>query len=147
MGILGQPLSGLGSWGGPSRSFRFPIVIPIQFELQVAGAFHGTFISTGNFCQVANAGIQFIVRFLDADTNPIDISGSTVISVAFQKPDGTQVTLAAQYVTNGIDGEIYYVTTATDILEAGLWYVQGQVTVGGSVLTTALGQFEAQVNL
>ena len=147
MGILGQPISGLGTWGGPSGAWRFPIVIPLQFGLQVAGVFQGTFVSTGNFCQIANAGIQLIVQFLDANGDPLDISGATSLQIAIQQPDGSQVLKPAAYVTNGIDGQIYYVTTATDLLEAGLCYVQGQVVVGGSTLTTALGQFEANANL
>lgn len=147
MSILGQPISGLGSWGGPARAWRFPILIPVQFQLQVAGLFQDSFVETNNFCQVANAGIQFIVEFLDEQQRPLDISGATDIAVALQKPDGTQVALVAQFLTNGIDGKIYYVTTATDILESGVWYVQGQVTVAGATLTTVMGQFEANANL
>ena len=145
--FLGQPISGLGSWGGPSRAWTYPLVIPLQFALQVAGVFQGTFVSTGNFCQVANAGIQLVVQFLDANGDPLDISGATSLQIAIQQPDGTQVLTAASYVSNGIDGQLYYVTTATDLLEAGLCYVQGQVVVGGSTLTTALGQFEASANI
>lgn len=147
MSMLGQPLTGLGSWGGPGRSWRFPIVIPLQFELQVAGVFHGTFIKTNNFCQIVNAGIQLILTFLDEDGNALDISGATSLIIALQGPDGTQSSKTASYVTNGIDGQIYYVTTAADLVEPGLWYVQGQITVGGAVLTTAWGQFEANPNL
>lgn len=144
--FLSQPVTGL-TLGFAGRSWRFPIVIPLEFDLQVAGVFQGTFVSTGNFCQINNAGIEFVVKFLDQNEQPLDISGATSISIAFQEPDGTQNTVTAQYVTNGIDGEIYYVTNNTDIDEVGLWFVQGQVTVGGSVLTTALGQFEANENL
>ena len=147
MAILGQPVSGLGSWGGPAGAWRFPIVIPLQFGLQVAGVFQGTFVSTGNFCQIENAGIQLVVQFLDENGDPLNISGATSLQIAIQQPDGTQVLKAASYVTNGIDGQLYYVTTATDLLEAGLCYVQGQVVVGGSTLTTAWGQFQANANL
>lgn len=122
-------------------------MIPLSFQLQVAGTFQGTFVETNNFCQVANAGIQLIVQFLDEEGEPLNISGATNLTIALQQPDGTQVLKAAAYVTNGLDGQIYYVTTAMDLLEAGLCYVQGQVTIGGSTLTTALGQFEANANL
>ena len=147
MGILGQPVSGLGTWGGPGGSWRFPLVIPVALQLQVAGAFQGTFVQTNSFCQVANAGIQFVVTVLDQNGNPLNISGATSLVIAFQLPDGTQVLKTATYVTNGIDGQLYYVTTATDLLEAGLCYVQAQVVVGGSTLTTAWGQFQANANL
>lgn len=144
--FIGQPVTGL-TLGFGGRSWRFPVVIPIDFALQIAGEFMGTFAETNNFCQAANAGIQFNVQFLDASGKPLDVSGATVLTIAFQQPDGTQVPHTAQYVTNGIDGRIFYVTNASDFLEAGLAYVQGQVTVGGSILTTAWGQFEVNANL
>lgn len=123
-------------------------MIPVQFNLQVAGQQQPeTFIVTQNFCQIDNAGIQFIVQMLDENQNPLNISGATSIILAFQAPDGTQFNKTAQYLTNGIDGQIYYTTTTSDITEAGTYYVQAQVTVGGSTLTTAWGQFQANANL
>lgn len=147
MSIIGQPVSGLGSWGGPSAAWRFPLVIPVDFSLQVAGEFHGAFKATGNFCQIGNAGLQFKVTFLDSEGQPLNISGATAKKINLLKPDGTMVQKTASYLTNGIDGAIYFVTGANDIDAAGLWYVQGEVTVGGSTLTTALGQFEANANI
>lgn len=147
MAILGQPVSGLGSWGGPAGSWRFPILIPIAFELQIAGAFQGTFVSTGNFCQAANAGIQFIVTILDENLNPLDISGATALKLAFKLPSGQHVPKFAQYVTNGRDGRLFYTSLPTDFMQSGLTYVQAQVTIGGAILTTAWGQFEVNPNL
>lgn len=148
MSILGQPITSLGSGGYPVGAWRHPIVIPVNFALQVAGQFQPTnFIVTSNFCQIANAGIQIIVQVQDQNLNPLNVLGASAIVLAFQQPDGTQFNRNATFLTNGIDGSIYYVTTATDILEAGLWYVQAQVTVGGATLTTLWGQFEANANL
>lgn len=144
--FLGQPVSGL-SLGFGGRAWRMPIVIPVNFSLQVAGAFQGTFVETNDFCQIANAGVQLVVTVLDANGQPLNISGATSLKIGLQAPDGTQALVTASYVTNGIDGKLYYVTTASDITEAGLWYVQAQFTIGGAVLTTAWGQFEANANL
>jgi|SRR5579864_29026 len=148
MAILGQPITGLASYGSVGIPYRQPLVIPVDFALQVAGPFQPTgFLVTTNFCQVANAGIQIIVQVLDENLNPINLYGATVLTIAFMKPDGMQFSKTAQYLTNGIDGNIYYTTLATDILEAGLWYVQAQVTIGGATLTTQWGEFEANANL
>jgi hypothetical protein len=123
-------------------------MIPIEFSLQVAGLEEPAgFIVTRNFLQAANAGIQFVVTVLDENQNSLDISGATSIVLAFQNPDGTQFTRTAQYLSNGIDGNLCYTTTATDFIEAGLCYVQAQVTIGGAILTTAWGQFEVNANL
>lgn len=125
-----------------------PLVIPVDFTLQVAGEFQPTkFVVTHNFCQVANAGIQFIVQVLDENLDPINLFGATSLVLAFQAPEGTQFTKTAQFLTNGIDGKIYYVTNDTDLLEAGLWYVQAHVMVGSAQLTTLWGQFQANANL
>lgn len=148
MAILGQPITALPSYGTIGMPYRRPLVIPVEFQLQVAGQFQpNKFIVTQNFCQVANAGIQFIVTVLDENLDPLDIMGANPIVLAFQAPDGTQTPKAATFLTNGLDGAIYYTTNDTDILEAGLWYLQAQVTIGGTILTTLWGQFEANANL
>ena len=147
MSIIGQPLSALSSWGGPGIPYPYPIVIPINFQLQVAGPYQQSFIQTGIFVQAENAGIEFIIQFLDQNENPLNISGATSISINFQAPDGTQYLKTAQFLTNGMDGNIYYVSLDTDFVESGLWYVQGSVVVGGATLTTQLGQFEVNGNI
>jgi len=148
MAILGQPITALASYGSVGMPYRFPIVIPVNFQLQIAGPFNPPgFIVTTNFCQVANAGIQFIVQVLDENQNPLNISGATSLMLVFQNPDGSEFTRTAQYTSNGIDGNLYYVSTATDFLEAGLCFVQAQVIVGGAVLTTMQGQFAVNGNL
>lgn len=146
MSILGQPITGL-TLGFGGRSWKFPLVIPIDFSLQVAGPYNPPgFIVTTNFCQIANAGLQFIVTVLDENQDPLDISGATSLILSFINPDGSFFQKTAAYVTNGIDGQIYYVTTASDLLEAGLCYIQGQFTIGGVTMTTAFGQFATNNN-
>ncbi len=127
--------------------YRYPLMIPIPFSLQVAGTAPTSFITTSNFCQAANGGIQFLVTVEDQNGNPINLMGASNLVIAFQSPDGTQFTRAAQLYTNGIDGIVAYTTTPSDLTEAGLWYLQAQATVGGSPITTAWGQFQVGANL
>lgn len=123
-------------------------MIAVSFQLQVAGTPSLSFAApTPNFFQVANAGIQILVQLLDEDQEPLNISGATALTLAFQLPDGTLISKTASYLSNGIDGQIYYVTTASDFIEAGLTYVQAQVTVGGATLTTAWAIFTVHANL
>ena len=123
-------------------------MIAVSFQLHVAGTPSLSFAApTPNFFQVANAGIQILVQLLDEDQEPLNISGATALTLAFQLPDGTLISKTASYLSNGIDGQIYYVTTASDFIEAGLTYVQAQVTVGGATLTTAWAIFTVHANL
>ena len=123
-------------------------MIAVSFQVQVGGTPSLSFAApTPNFFQVANAGIQILVQLLDEDQEPLNISGATALTLAFQLPDGTLISKTASYLSNGIDGQIYYVTTASDFIEAGLTYVQAQVTVGGATLTTAWAIFTVHANL
>ena len=57
--------------------------------------------------------------------------GLTGKSIIFKKPSGTVMTTTAAYLTNGADGIIRFVTTAsTDLNEAGQYQAQGLVVFG-----------------
>lgn len=147
MSILGQPVTYLATYGAVGIPHRYPFLIPLQFNLQVASTQSPGFFVTSVSCQAANAGIQFLVEMLDANLNTLNISGATSMQIFFQAPDGTQTAHTASYLTNGIDGQLYYVTTVSDLIEAGLWYIQAEIVLGGSTFTTMQGQFEVFSNL
>ena len=62
----------------------------------------------------------------------IDISTSTARAILLTKPDGSQITRTAVYVTDGTDGQIEYVTVSGDIDQLGNWQYRGRVTFGAT---------------
>ena len=74
---------------------------------------------------VGDVGIVFTITIVDADSVAVDISGATDKVLFFRKPSRTRVRQAAEFVTDGTDGQLQYTTVAGDIDEAGSWQVQG----------------------
>lgn len=78
---------------------------------------------------------------------PIDISASTVKELIFRKPDGSVVTVTADFVTNGEDGALEWITEAGDMEPWGTYQVQPNIAIPGF---TGRGQrvpFEVLKNL
>lgn len=77
----------------------------------------------------------------------LDLTGATV-QMLFQKPDGTQVTVAGSIVSPATDGEVQYTPSAASFLDlAGQWSVQGFVTIGSTVIPTSFRSFTVAANL
>lgn len=84
--------------------------------------------------------------------------GTTVVNVStadqpgekeviFTKPDGTKLTKAAAFTTNGSDGQIQYTTIAGDLDQAGLWQNQGHVKLDSGEWWTDTATFRVHANL
>lgn len=74
-----------------------------------------------------NVGIRLEVK---DDGVATDLSGATLKKILLQAPDGTVTEHDADFVTDGADGLIQYVTASADDLSvAGEWLVQGRLTM------------------
>ncbi len=97
--------------------------------------------------------VQFIDPILTAQNNnvpvPLDIAGATDLLVCLLSPDTTTTAnLTGAFVTDGTDGEIYYDTVYnTDLVQLGLYQIQGKATLGGKTILTMVGYFEVLVNV
>lgn len=69
-----------------------------------------------------DVGTTFLADVED-EGQSVDISQAEV-SFVFQKPDGTSVTRAGEFVTDGVDGQVRYVTQAGDLDQSGEWKLQ-----------------------
>ena len=58
----------------------------------------------------------------------IDINTTTARAIILKKPDGTEVTKSADFLTDGQDGVIHYTTEDGDIDQKGVWSYRGRVT-------------------
>lgn len=76
---------------------------------------------------VGDIGTDIILTITE-DGSTIDVSGVSTKSIIFRKPSGSTVTKAAEFVTDGTNGQIKYVTASADDLdEDGIWHAQGYV--------------------
>lgn len=80
---------------------------------------------------VGDAGTVFVVTCRDQDHQVIDISGATSMSIQFEKPDGTTLTKAAAFFTDGTDGKLQCTTTADDLDQEGEWDMQAYINKPG----------------
>lgn len=88
---------------------------------------------------VGDIGTVIQVTLQDAGT-AIDISGASTKSILVLKPDGTEVTWTAEFVTDGSDGAIKYTTASGDLNVAGVWYLQPQIVFASGVSFAAASQ-------
>jgi hypothetical protein len=72
---------------------------------------------------VGDVGTRFEVTVYE-DAVALDISAATVKNFIFGKPSGDVVSVAAGFVTDGTNGKLYYLSTGTDLDEAGNWELE-----------------------
>lgn len=101
-------------------------------------------------CEIHEGDIGTIFRLtiVDCDSVAIDISTATVKDIVFKKPDGTSVTKAGVFYTNGTDGIIDYTTIADDLNMIGEnWKIQAVVTLSTGRWSSDVGTFTVYGNL
>jgi hypothetical protein len=76
-----------------------------------------------------DVGAVIQVTFTSDGSTVIDIDDATTKQIKFEDPNGTVITKAAEYVTDGSDGVLKYTTVASDTVfaTAGRWFIQGYV--------------------
>ena len=95
---------------------------------------------------VGDIGTIFEVTFKDG-TAIVDISGATIKNIIFCKPDGTKVTKAGTFTTDGTDGLLQYTIVTGDLNLQGVWKIQGFITATGGSWSSSTGLFEVYSNI
>ena len=98
---------------------------------------------------VGDVGTAFNVTIKDCATDAIiDLSPDvTTQEITFKKPDGTVVTKAAVFLTDGSDGVISYVSIAGDIDLGGTWKIQGKIEGAGFENSSSIDSFYVKTPL
>ena len=99
---------------------------------------------------IHNGDVGTIIRLTiteDDDTTAIDVSGASVKTFYFLKPDGTKENVDAEFDSDGTDGKLKYTTIAGDIDTVGRWQVQAYVEIGAAKYYSAKTTFVVQSNL
>ena len=83
-----------------------------------------------------------------SDQSAVAVSSATVTKdIILEKPDGTNVTKAASFTTDGTDGKIQYATISGDMDAAGTWGLQASVVLTSHTIKSTRVRFEVKENL
>ena len=80
---------------------------------------------------------NIVVRIVDEDRNPVDISGATTLQLKISDKDDTaptEVTKTAVFTTDGKDGKLQYTVVGSEFA-VGLWYIEARAVIGRNILT------------
>ena len=100
-----------------------------------------------NEIRVGDIGTQFKVTIKDG-TSAVDISSATSTKqIILKKPDGTKLTNAATFFSDGTDGIMYYKTVDGDLDVPGVWKLQGKVVITAGTFSTDVYSFKVHRNL
>ena len=98
--------------------------------------------------------IEFLIKECNNDDpdNPVeelvDVSSATAMIITFLKPDATTLVVAmvdgVEFLTDGTDSVIRYLTQSTDLDVAGTWKAQLRVTMLTGVWYTSKISFKVK---
>lgn len=92
-------------------------------------------------------GIPIKFTVLDEDNIAIDISMASGIIFTFEKPDTSQVEKDGQLLTDGVDGQVFYVTESGLFDQSGYWKVNALITSPVYRYTTDVARFKVAEEL
>lgn len=144
----------MGTPGKADGPDTLRLMIDLQLPLQIAGSFQGNFcdiptIPPSQIAQEGDGDIRVVITALNGADNfaPVDLSAATAITLLFKKPDLTTQSFVATLTTNGMDGKLSYNLNASDLDQAGYYYVQGNFSIAGVPKSTVLGSFKVSENI
>ncbi len=126
----------------------------LNFSLQLAGPIAPKFLPPAPTaqCQVTDMGISIIVQVLDSSGNPVNLRTASSLTIITTRPSGVVTETKASFLTNGFDGNMYFVTSpsspaGTGLDEVGIWQVQAKIVTSGLTQFTTVGYFQTFGNL
>ena len=121
----------------------------MAMRLQIAGNFDGGFllgvpVASALIAQAGDADVRLIIVVVDDTNTPVDLSQASALKIVILKPDLTSSVKTAALVTNGMDGMLSVMLSATDLAEAGDYQAQAKFTIASAGKTTRRGQFRVE---
>lgn len=145
---MAPQITSLGAYGGPGlplglRSIAF--MSDINFALQLAGPHELDFdpVSPVQSLQASDQGIRLIVQVINGAQAAVNIRAATTKTIKLMRPDGSTYDAAASLLSNGMDGKMYFLSSAVapPYDEVGEWKVQAKVVIGGVAQSTQWSSF------
>ena len=145
-------LKSFGFMGKPEGRRYLLLMLELNFTQQLAGQLIANFcepttIYPAQFTQAGDEGIRIIVTVIDSSGNPVDLSTATSKQIIVKAPDLTVSTLAAAFISNGMDGKMYIELDDTALTEVGYYFVQAKIVIGGQTKSTRVAGFHVKANL
>jgi hypothetical protein len=144
-------VTALGAYGGCIASYTEIFMSDLNFILQLAGPVSTDFskIFPSMVCRVGDQGVRVIIQVTDFTGAPVIVRNASAILIKLLKPDGTTVDIAGVLLTNGYDGKIYLISTLTipPFDQSGQWFLQAEITIGGTKQSTEWGSFNVEGNI
>ena len=108
-----------------------------------------THVSDELHIQLNAEGLPIILTITDDETTlAVDISTATIRKVLLRKPSGDFIVAdPADFVTNGADGKLKYVTVAGNVDEVGVWLAQAYVQLATLKSYTTIAYFMVDANI
>lgn len=94
---------------------------------------------------VDDVGTRFLITIKEDDV-AIDISTATSISIYIKRPDDSMLGRNGT-ISDGPNGQLYYDIQAGEFNDAGLYKLQGRVSIGSSTYYTSIYNFQVHCNV
>lgn len=91
--------------------------------------------------RVGDWGTALQFQFVTDPGTPIDISQATSLTIKIKRPDGSSITRALSFITNGQDGWASYTVSQGDLSLQGQYQAQGYLVMPSGAWTTTMKQF------
>jgi hypothetical protein len=100
-------------------------------------------------CEIhlGDTGTEFRITVVDCNSSAVDVSAATSKKIYLKSPSGTTTEKDADFVTDGSDGLVKYVTVDGDLSEVGTWKIQAKVVALNGSWKTELKSFKVHRNL
>lgn len=96
---------------------------------------------------VGDLGTALTATLVDEDTEVVPLQSASVKQYTIKKPSGAEIIVDCDFVTDGSDGQIQYVTVASTFDEAGYYKLQGYLEMGTSKWRTNTITFRVYPNI
>jgi hypothetical protein len=97
--------------------------------------------------QVGAVGVQITLYIKKQDGSAMDISTTTIKKIRLQPVREISIDYNASFLTNGIDGILFYKTIGNELWKAGEWMAQAYLSMPNFVGYTSITDFTVNDNL
>ena len=123
----------------------------LNFKSQLAGPRAVGFVPPApvKALRAMDEGVRVIAEIVDGDGLAVDVRAATTKLMKLMKPDGTTQDIGGLLFSNGADGKVYFVSSASvpPFSQTGEWKLQVKIIIGGVAQSTKWVSFVVEPNI